>query len=387
MQKTDEEMAPLLEFNIPKKYVVDIETEVTDGFPDAETAMNRVLAVSIVNCTDKKVTLLALKPLTNMDLDKIEQDINKYFAKFGDKWKLNFLNFETEFDMIYTLFSKLIHKMPCITGWNLINYDWQYLVNRCDRLKIDPSICSSSGILLGRNRLPQHKLVVDYMEIVQKWDRVIKIKESYKLDYIAEVATGLGKIKYNGTLTDLYEKEYVKFMFYNAVDSILVHYLDKKLNTLTTFFKLAQVSRSETNKVFSPIWVMECLMTREFYKRGKVFVEKDKDGEQTHFEGAYVKEPVVGFHEWVTCYDFASLYPNTMMQFNISPESFKRKAAIDEQIAPDEIVTSNHNVFDNKEDSVLRTILIDLYSKRKETKKKMLHINKEIDVLSKHLTK
>lgn len=385
MLKSEEELAPLLEFNIPKKFVIDIETEVIDGFPDAESAANRVLSISIVNCTDKKVTVLALQPLQNMDLDKIETDINKYFEKFGDKWKLNFLNFESEYDMIYTFFSKFMHKMPCITGWNLINYDWMYLINRCPKLKIDPAICSSSKVLIGKNQLPQHRLIVDYLEVVQKWDRVIKIKENFKLDYIAEVATGLSKIKYNGSLKDLYEQEFVKFIYYNAVDSVLVHYIDKKLNTLATFFKLAQVSRIETNRVFSPVWTLDCLMTREFFNRGQVFVAKENTADQQHFEGAYVKEPVPGLHEWVTCYDFASLYPNTMMQFNISPESYKRKAEIGAEHAEDEIVTSNNNIFDNSKDSVLRTILQDLYSRRKGTKKKMLDINKEIDTLTKQL--
>lgn len=383
------EIAPLLEFNIPNKWIIDIETEVIDGFPDAESAMNRVLAISIVNCTDKKVTLLALKDLSKEDLDKIDKDINNYFAKFGDKWTLNFKKFDSEYDMLYTMFAKYIHKMPCITGWNLIEYDWQYLVNRCDRLKIDPSICSTSGYLQGKHRLPQHRLVVDYLEIVKKWDRVIKIKENHQLNYIAEVSTGLTKVKYNGNLKDLYEQEFVKFMFYNAVDSILVHYIDKKLNTLTTFFKLGEVSRVEVNKVFSPVWVMECLMAREFYRRDKVFPDKENNSEQEHFEGAYVKEPIKGLHEWVTCYDFASLYPNTMIQFNISPESLKRRISIGETIEnleKDEILTSNSNVFDNKEDSVLRTILMDLYAKRKGTKKKMLDINKEIDILTKQLT-
>src|SRR3989304_5091243 len=75
MLMSEEELAPLLEFNIPKKFIIDIETEVIDGFPDAETAANRGLSISIVNCTDKKVTVLALRPLEKSDLSKIETDI------------------------------------------------------------------------------------------------------------------------------------------------------------------------------------------------------------------------------------------------------------------------------------------------------------------------
>lgn len=379
-----DEVKEIFEFNMPKKYIIDIETEVTDGFPDPEFALNKVTAISIVNCADKAVTVLALKELTGKEQDTIGRDINDHVKKFGDKWTFRYFKFDSEYDMLYTLFAKFIHKMPCITGWNILGFDWPYLVNRCERLKIDPAICSETKTLLGRNRLPQHRLIVDYLDIVKKWDRVIKIKENYKLEYIAEMATGISKIKYNGTFKDLYEQDYNKFIFYNAIDSVLIYYIDKKLNTLTTLFKLAEVDKVEINRVFSPVSVQEALMGREYYRRGKIFVDIERSADQKHFEGAYVKEPVVGFHNWVTCYDFASLYPNTMMQFNISPESYRGKS-LDGKPRDGEIITSNGNIFDATEDSVLRTILDDLYSKRKVTKKKMLEINKEMAKLEEYI--
>jgi len=383
LSRRSDELGEVLEFNIPNKYIIDIETEITDGFPDPEYAHNKITAIAIANCTDKRVNVLGLRPLTEADHDKIQADIDAHFSKFKeDKWTFRYTKFDTEYDMLYTFFAKLIHKMPCITGWNFTGFDWKYMINRAERIKVD---LSKLGRLMGRDRLPQHKLIVDYLEIVKKWDRVIKIKENFKLDYIAEKATGLAKIKYNGTLKDLYEKDFVKFIFYNAVDTILVHYIDQKLNTMTTFLKLASISQVEINRAFSPVWVQESLMTREFYKRGKVMVNIDKDSTvQEHFTGAYVKDPVTGLHEWVCCYDFSSLYPNVMIQFNISPEMYIGKNASG-VVEADQIICANGNVFDNKEDSVMRTILKDMYAHRKAVKTKMQEINKEVDYLKKYL--
>ncbi len=39
------------------------------------------------------------------------------------------------------------------------------------------------------------------------------------------------------------------------------------------------------------------------------------------YEGAYVKDPVVGFHDWIASFDLNSLYPHLIMQYNISPET------------------------------------------------------------------
>jgi DNA polymerase elongation subunit (family B) len=384
----------LKEFNMPRKYFIDIEVEVLDGFPDAETAQNKVTAISIAGSDSKRILVLGLKELTEEQCYKIEGDINEHFSKFDDKWNFQYKQFQSEYEMLDEFFTKLLPMFSCISGWNFTGYDWKYLLNRATKLKIHSEKCSPSGKLLGKNKYPQHRLIVDYMEIYNKWDRIIKVRENSKLDYVGKMAVGIEKIKYPGSFTDLYEKDFQKFIFYNAVDSILVHYIDKKLNTMLAYLKLAQVAGIEVKKAFSPIWIMEAMMNRKFLERNEVFVYSGDDGEdQKAFEGAYVKEPVKGFHNWITCYDFASLYPNTMMQFNISPETF-----IGNNIEPKagEIKVGEHvdehgrvtwRVFNNENDSIMRGILAELYGKRKETKHKYLAVNKEIDVLSKYISK
>ncbi|NDB59150.1 hypothetical protein EB001_11955, partial [bacterium] len=49
------------------------------------------------------------------------------------------------------------------------------------------------------------------------------------------------------------------------------------------------------------------------------------------FEGAYVKEPQVGLHNYVASFDLNSLYPHLMMQYSISPENLVDKSDIDER--------------------------------------------------------
>ena len=39
------------------------------------------------------------------------------------------------------------------------------------------------------------------------------------------------------------------------------------------------------------------------------------------YEGAYVKDPQTGLHDWVMSFDLNSLYPHLIMQYNISPET------------------------------------------------------------------
>jgi DNA polymerase elongation subunit (family B) len=47
----------------------------------------------------------------------------------------------------------------------------------------------------------------------------------------------------------------------------------------------------------------------------------EAEDKETKFEGAYVKDPIVGAHDWVVSFDLDSLYPHLIMQYNLSPET------------------------------------------------------------------
>ena len=378
-----EETAPLWEFKEPQKYFMDIEVEIKDGFPDAESAKTPVTSISVVGEKGNNITL-GLKELSPKQQARIENEINKHFEPIGKKFTFQYKQCKDEYDLLYEFFGKIIKKIPCLSGWNFINYDWKYLLNRAKKLQIDPGMASPSGKLIGRYSLPQHRLIVDYLEIYKKWDRVIKIKESNKLDYVAEAALGIKKLNYPGSLKELYEKDFEKFIQYNAIDTNLVLCIDEKLQTMKTFFKLAHISGVEINRTFSPVWITEALMTRQFLAREKVFVWKEKDQDHVHYEGAYVKEPIKGMHKHIACYDFASLYPNTMIQWGISPESYQGKDLVN----PDSKLTKSASgaFFDQSTtDPVMKVMLGDFYEKRKIAKKDYLQVQKEIDYLKKKL--
>ena len=389
LEEADPELTrPLWEFQTPKKFFVDIEVEMTDEMGDSldtEKAKNKILSIGIA--TDKcKLIVLGLDDLDAEQQGLIYQQVNEYLQQTGDTWDFKYKKFESEYDMLYTFFKDIASKMSVITGWNWFGYDWPYLINRAKRLGIDPKIISPSGYLIGQNQLPAHILMVDYLEIYKKWDRVIKIKESNRLDYVAEKATGLKKIHYEGTLRTLYQSDFTKFIFYNAIDCALVHYIDKKLKTMLTFFKIANLNGVEINRALSPVWSTEVMMMRKFLERKQVFVPTRKEENHVKFAGAYVKDPIVGLHEWVACYDFASLYPNTIVQWGISPEVYKGKNLLDTKEGW--IKTSSGAVFGgDDEDPILKSIIKDLYAKRRQAKDKMLKLQIEIDQLEKQLKK
>jgi DNA polymerase elongation subunit (family B) len=124
-------------------------------------------------------------------------------------------------------------------------------------------------------------------------------------------------------------------------------------------------------------------MLRKFLERKRVILSERKEENHVKFEGAYVKKPERGIYEWIACFDFASLYPNTMIQWGISPEVYIGKNL--KEIPEGAIKTSSGAVFYSKEgrEPILREILQGLYAQRKATKKKYFECEKEIEKIKK----
>jgi DNA polymerase elongation subunit (family B) len=164
---------------------------------------------------------------------------------------------------------------------------------------------------------------LDYIELYKWYAPGGKSQESYRLDNIAQVELGEGKIAYDeyDSLHALYRQNYQKFIEYNIKDVDLILKLDDKLKLLELAITLAYDTKTNYDDVFAQTRMWDSL-TYSYLLNKKIVVPprvvKDKT---SAFEGAYVKEPQVGLHNWVASFDLNSLYPHLMMQYNISPET------------------------------------------------------------------
>lgn len=386
---SEKDKADLSAYNMPKTYFVDIETEIVDGFPKAEEAKSRILSFSIIT-PDRKAIVLGLEDMDSANIKKIEEDTNEYFKDFDMDWEFKYHKFKSEYDMVYTFLMKFLPKFPMMTGWNFINYDWQYIVNRCKRLQIDINEVSMTGSVDKTDNRPLHIGILDYMQLYDKYDRSVKVKESNSLDYVSSQVLKVNKIKFTGSLQDLYRDNFTKYIYYNVVDSILVYYIDQKLKSMEVLLTLANITNMPLYKASSPVAVTEAIMARKLAEQGmRIGSEEKSDGQKDgQYAGAFVKEPILGFYEGVSAFDFASLYPSIMRQFNISPDSYVEKigkSEIAERRKDKEVIVCDNGVVYNTDDSILRKILSDLYAQRKDYKKTSYEYFTKADHLRKML--
>ena len=363
----------IYEFNMPRTYFVDIETEIVDGFPKPEEAKSRILSFSIIT-PERKAIVLGLEDMSPAQIKKLEEDTNAHFKDYDQDWEFSYYKFKDEYNMLYTFLHKFLPKFPMMTGWNFINYDWQYIVNRCKRLQIDLTQVAITGALDKKDSRPLHMGILDYMQLYDKYDRSVAVKESNSLDFVSGAVLDVKKIKFTGGLQELYENNFAKYIYYNVVDSCLVYYIDEKLRSMEVLLTLATITKMPLYKAASPVAVTESLFARKLAEDNKkIAVEYNKESiKDTKYEGAFVKQPIVGYYSGVSAFDFASLYPSVMRQFNISPDSFVEMIPtldVKERRKDDSIIVCENGAVYNKEDSMLKIILADLYGQRKDYKK------------------
>ena len=373
--------------NFPNVFFFDIEVEVGDEFPDPEYAKTPITTIAVV-FPDKKGLILGLKNLS--DQDGINKQCDEHFNEEG--WDVKYKQCTSEVDLIKN-FLKIVSRTPILSGWNCIDFDWQFIINRCKKLGIDYSISSPNGRMKDTKiPIPYHVGIIDYMELYRKWDRIISIKENFQLDTASYQVLGKQKIKYDGSLQQLYENDFSKYCFYNIVDTILVDKIHKKLRTMDIMLRISNLCKVGLYKANSPVSVTESLISQLLLKDDKVITGKrDESKKDSKYEGAFVKKPITGRHFMVASFDFSSLYPTIIRQFNISPDTFVSKTDDEDKIKKlqnkdnDKYIPTSSGAIYKQKRGWIPQILDDLYDQRKYFKKKSFNYQLCVDEIKNKL--
>jgi DNA polymerase elongation subunit (family B) len=376
--------------------IVDIEVGSENGFPDPYEANEPVTAIAlrfigghmfVFGCGDYEV-----KGQERYMKCKDEYHLLKFFLKL---WQ---------------------EKCPdALTGWNTKFFDVPYLVNRMRKVlgeeeakKLSPwNIISERQAFVMNRKMTVYELVgvgdLDYLELYKWYSPNGKSQESYRLDAIAQFELGEGKISYEeyDNLHQLYRLNYQLFIEYNIKDVDLILKLEDKLKLLELALTLAYDTKTNYDDVFAQTRMWDALTYNHLMNQNIVVpprIVKDKDAA---FEGAFVKDPQVGLHNWVASFDLNSLYPHLMMQYNISPETLiepedytqEMRDVLSQGVSVDKMlkkqvdlsalenvtITPNGQFFRTDMQGFLPKMMEDMYEDRKKFKKMMIQAKKDYE--------
>ena len=307
------------------------------------------------------------------------------------------------------------HCPDILTGWNTKFFDEPYIINRFRKIlgedatkKLSPwgYIGERKTVINGRQMIAYNIMGVeslDYIELYKWYAPSGKSQESYKLESIAQVELGEGKLSYDeyDNIFDLYKYDFQKYIEYNIKDIELIVKMEEKLKLLELAVTLAYDTKTNFSDVFAQTRMWDSLTYAYLFEKGIIVpprVVKDKD---SAFEGAYVKEVQVGKHDWVASFDLNSLYPHLMMQYNISPETLiepenytsEMREILSAGVSVDKLlsksvdtsklvvatITPNGQFFRTDFQGFLPKMMEEMYSDRKKFKKLMLQAKQEYE--------
>lgn len=389
---------PVFEMNIPDTWFCDIETDVTDeGFPDPEVASTQINTISMTKFP--QTIIFSRKNLEESEKQWIQQQIDTYSEINGGGditkgYKFEFRYYETEREMLED-FLLFIKEIPAIGGWNYLGFDWLYIYNRCKRNNLDidsisPTRKNTNFKLTPRSggntinvTIPMHKIIYDYLLVFKTWDMTVDHAENHTLDYIAMRVLGIKKVAHEWGFGEFYRDHFKEYCFYNAIDTILLEQIDKKIHTANIWYMLTSILRIELNMAFSTIKPTEVVMGNFIYNDFKVMpkVKMNASGEQEKYEGAFVWPTYPMIARLIGGLDFASLYPSIMRQFGISPECFKFKD-INYLPKEDEIKTASGAVYRKDKNAIIPAILTHYFALRKQAKNDMKQADSEANYLN-----
>jgi DNA polymerase elongation subunit (family B) len=302
---------------------IEVAFDKERGFSPTTDPFNPITAISVyLDWLDQLITMAV--PPRGLSWETAQELV----AEFD-----NTFLFEREEDMI-KMFLDIIDDADVLSGWNSEGYDIPYTVNRTTRVlsKDDTRKFCLWGQLPKKRMFERFgaenetydligRVHMDYMQLYRKY--TYEERHSYSLDAIAEYELGERKTQFEGTLDQLYNQHFKKFIEYNRQDTALIGRLDKKLKFLDLANVLAHENTVLLQTTMGAVAVTEQAIIIEAHERGVVVPNRKERlaDEDTQAAGAYVAYPKKGIHEYIGSIDINSLYPSAIRALNMGPET------------------------------------------------------------------
>ena len=358
---------------------IDIEVGSENGFPEPASASEPITAITfkiaghfyVFGCSEfnnyrDDVTYMMCR------------DENNLIMRFLDMWE------STSPDIV--------------TGWNIQFFDIPYLHNRINKLmgentakRLSPfrRIAERTTTIHNKQQTAFDLVgiaILDYIELYKKF--TYSQQESFSLNHIAYLELGEKKLDYSEveSLHQLYRTNFQKFIEYNIHDVELVDRIDAKMQLIDMALALAYDAKVNYTDVFTQVRMWDTLIHNELIEQNIVVPQNVRTPKDEQYAGAYVKDPIVGMHEWVVSFDLNSLYPHLIMQYNVSPETIVEgrhtNISIDNllnneyQASGEYCMAANGHYFKRDKQGFLPAMMQRMYDDRSLYKKKMIEAQK-----------
>jgi len=371
------------------------------AFPDAQKAEKPVTQIQILDSYTDKIIIIST--------DNMKEP--EKFKKWGDQLVFKYVESEKA---LFNMFFKLLEglKPTVLTAWGGDNFDFPYLTHRAMKLdgvnyrRLSPinKVSQIRSMGTDKNYKWEGLYLIDMMEAYKKF--TFTPQTSYSLDNIAKEELGLGEGKVNygefDNIIDFHDNDIDKFLEYSIMDVVILKKLEDKIKLVALMQILSVMMGCNMEDSMGTVNPWTQYLTNLGYEKQLVMPYNKHGSLDKTIIGGYVRDPKKGKHEWLASIDVNSMYPLLGMRaFNMSPETYieeyKMPADLlalrnrlhtheDENVYLDEslleeikemchkydVAYGMNAFFMRDEEGIIPERVADIYSTRKEAKRKML---------------
>lgn len=277
-----------------------------------------ITAIQAGSSIDGKIYVFTWHPEHTANLDGFE---------IKERGNVVYFFCESEEVVILSFFEWLKQNhIDVITGWYSAGFDLPYILRRCELLNIDPNLMSPAEYAKVYRKGDFWRCYVNGLDHIDMMEAVQDL--GYNLSNF-KLATAAKEILDNPDMEKLthvtwqdWRDNYRGFLEYSVRDVEILMQIEAKLEIFSLYITLQQLANLPAlNYVLMKSTVVDFYILSEYH--GKTVFPTRLTRSRKKYMGAMVLEPrEPGLHTNVGVVDFASLYPTSVMAFNLSPETF-----------------------------------------------------------------
>ena len=306
----------------------DIEVDYDEklGFSSIENPYAPINAVALFHQWKQESKVIAVPPKN--------WDKSNKLSKLAKETNTEIILVNNERELLLMLLDEF-EDSDVISGWNSDWFDTPYFAKRLERV-LGPAYFKRLSFrdadapkyreveVFGQPRTTIDlggRISWDYLELFRKFE--MSERPSYSLEAISnELLPDLPKLEYDGTLAQLYNKDFEHFVRYNIRDTEVLAGFERLLGYISLANVLYHSSCGQPNQIFGPNKLAALAIINHCHRNlNKRLPDWDMYKEDGRIAGAMVLTPKVGLHDNIGSIDITSLYPSAIRCVNISPET------------------------------------------------------------------
>ncbi len=284
------------------------------------------------------------------------------------------LTFKDEESLLEEFKEIILEQDPdIITGWNVVDFDLNYLKDKFQYYKIPFTLGRSDEkckLKIQKDFFRDSKadfpgrMILDGISLLKS--SLVKITD-YKLSTAAAIFLSdkklLGEENRPAEIEKLFKQNPKKLAEYNLKDAELAYNIIKKLKLIDLTITRSLITGIQLDRVSGSIASLDSLYLRDLRKRNYVAPSSTFSQKTTPAKGGYVMESIPGIYDNIIVLDFKSLYPSIMKTFNIDPLSYLGKTK------EKEFIEAPNGARFSRRQGILPSIIQSIWEERDKVKK------------------